>query len=240
MIRATSVSATSVSATSVSATSVSILMPVYNGVEYIQESVSSVINQTEKNWELIIAINGHPPNSNVYKKVWDYVFSLNDERIRVFDYHQCKGKSETLNVMISQCSYDYIALLDVDDIWFNNKLEIQMPYILQKYDVIGTKCVYFGNLNIIPAIPNGDIRNHNFLSVNPIINSSVIIKKNLAYWDTTMDCLEDYDLWLRLWKEEFRFFNCSDILVKHRIHQTSAFNSKDHSKELAALKNKYK
>ena len=97
-------------------------MPVYNGVEYIQESVSSVINQTAKNWELIIAVNGHSPNSNVYKKVWDYVFYLNDERIRVFDYHQCKGKSETLNVMISKCSYDYIALLDVDDIWFNNKL----------------------------------------------------------------------------------------------------------------------
>ena len=234
------ISATSVSATSVSATSVSILMPVYNGVEYIQESVSSVINQTATNWELLIAVNGHPPNSKVYKKVCDYIFSLNDTRIHVFDYNQCRGKSETLNQMVSHCSYNYVALLDVDDIWINNKLEVQMPYILQKYDVIGTKCVYFGNLNIIPAIPHGDIGNHNFLSVNPIINSSSIVKKNLAYWDTTMDCLEDYDLWLRLWKEEFRFFNCSEILVKHRIHQTSAFNSKDHSKELAALKNKYK
>ena len=222
-------------------TSISILMPVYNGVEYIQESVSSVINQTAKNWELLIAINGHPPNSNVYKKVFDYIYSLNDKRIRVYDYHECRGKSETLNVMISQCSYDYVAILDVDDIWFHNKLEIQMPYILQKYDVIGTKCVYFGDLNnIIPAIPHGDISNYNFLSVNPIINSSVIIKKNLAYWDTSINCLEDYELWLRLWKEEFRFFNCNDVLVKHRIHQTSAFNSKDHSKELAALKNKYK
>ena len=70
----------------ISATSVSILMPVYNGVEYIQESVSSVINQTATNWELLIAVNGHPPNSNVYKKVWDYVFSLNDERIRALKF----------------------------------------------------------------------------------------------------------------------------------------------------------
>lgn len=221
-------------------TNVSILIPVYNGVEYIQHSVSSVINQTVKNWELLIAINGHPPNSDVYKKVCHYILSLNDERIRVFDYHHCRGKSETLNVMLSQCSYDYVALLDVDDIWLNNKLDVQMPYILQKYDVIGTNCVYFGDLNnIIPTIPNGDISDYNFLNVNPIINSSSIIRKTLACWDKLYEGIEDYDLWLRLWKNKFRFFNCSEVLIKHRIHNTSAFNSKDHSKELATLKQKY-
>ena len=79
MISETSVSETSVSETSVSETSVTILMPIYNGVEFIEESVSSVINQTAQNWELLIAINGHPPNSDVYKKVCDYIFPMNDE-----------------------------------------------------------------------------------------------------------------------------------------------------------------
>ena len=229
-----------ISETSVSETSVSILMPIYNGVEFIEESVSSVINQTAKNWELLIAINGHPPNSDVYKKVCDYIFPMNDERIRVFDYNQCKGKSETLNVMISQCSYDYVALLDVDDIWLHNKLEVQMPYILQNYDVIGTKCVYFGDYNnIIPSIPYGDISNYNFLNVNPVINSSSIIRKTLAYWDKTFDGVEDYDLWIRLWKDNFRFYNCNDVLVKHRIHQTSAFNAKGNNDMVCKLKQKY-
>jgi len=221
-------------------TSVSILMPLYNGVEFIEESVSSVINQTAENWELLIAVNGYLPNSDVYQKVFNYILYLNDNRIRVFDYNQCKGKSETLNQMINECSYDYVAILDVDDTWLNNKLNTQMPYILEKYDVIGSKCVYFGDINnVVPYIPDGDISKYNFLSINPIINSSSIIKKKLAYWYKQYDGIEDYELWLRLWVKKCSFYNCNDVLVKHRIHNTSAFNSKDHSKELASLKQKY-
>ena len=46
---------------------ISILIPIYNGVEFIEESVSSVLNQTYDQWELLIGINGHPQNSDVYK-----------------------------------------------------------------------------------------------------------------------------------------------------------------------------
>ncbi len=47
---------------------ISILIPIYNGIEFIDDSVQSVLNQTYTNWELIIGINGHPENSDVYKK----------------------------------------------------------------------------------------------------------------------------------------------------------------------------
>ena len=113
---------------------------------------------------------------------------------------------------------------------------------LQKkgYDVIGTKCVYFGEMNnIVPAIPNGDIGNFNFLQVNPLINSSAVIKKELAHWDTTVFGVEDYDLWLRLWREKKRFYNCPEVLVKHRIHRQSAFNAKGNDNHVAALRLKY-
>ena len=43
----------------------SILLPIYNGIEFIEESVNSVINQTYKEWELLILINGHPENSDI-------------------------------------------------------------------------------------------------------------------------------------------------------------------------------
>lgn len=46
---------------------ISILMPIYNGVEFIDESVGSIISQTYTDWELLIGINGHPANSDVYQ-----------------------------------------------------------------------------------------------------------------------------------------------------------------------------
>ena len=47
---------------------ISILMPLYNGIEFINESIASVKNQTYKEWELIIGINGYEENSETFKK----------------------------------------------------------------------------------------------------------------------------------------------------------------------------
>ena len=206
---------------------ISILIPIYNGIEFIDESVASVLNQTYDKWELLIGINGHPENSDVFKKAKEYEKYENvGERIRVFDFFNSKGKSNTLNEMIQYCRYEYIALLDVDDIWHPQKLEIQSHVFLYNYDVIGSRCIWFGETNgIVPNIPIGDISNFDFRIVNPIINSSSIIKKGLCYWNPKLDCLEDYDLWLRLRKIGKTFFNCHEILVRHRIHSSSAFNA---------------
>jgi hypothetical protein len=128
--------------------------------------------------------------------------------------------------MIPLCKYHYIALLDVDDIWMNDKLMIQTQHdIFNNFDVIGSKCVYFGDMSgIIPDIPTGDISEFDFRRVNPMINSSSIIRKELCFWNE--NGIEDYDLWLRLRKDGAKFYNFEEILVKHRIHNDSAFNSK--------------
>jgi teichuronic acid biosynthesis glycosyltransferase TuaG len=202
---------------------ISILIPIYNGIEFIDESVMSVINQTYTDWELLIGINGHPENSSVFLKAKQYENKSN--KIRVFDFFNIKGKSNTLNEMIKYCNYDYVAILDVDDIWSTEKLKIQSIF-LNNYDVIGTRCVYFGEKSLIPNIPIGDITNFDFTRVNPIINSSSVIRKELCFWDKNWDSVEDYHLWLRLRKMNKKFYNCEKILVKHRIHNTSAFNSK--------------
>ena len=220
---------------------VSILMPVYNGSEFLPESVSSVIQQTFTEWELLIAINGYDqPESTIYQMVRDYIKAIGDTRIKVLDYYECKGKAATLNKMLGECQHSYVAILDVDDIWLPGKLAAQQPFLIKGYDVIGTKCVYFGDMNnIIPAIPTGDITEFNFLKVNPVINSSAVIKKKLAHWDTTVFGIEDYDLWLRLWKEKRCFYNCDEVLVKHRIHKQSAFNAKGNNNGVEALRLKY-
>jgi len=224
-------------------TSVSILMPIYNGIEFIDESVTSVIQQTYTSWELIIGINGHPFNSIVYQKAKEY--EMKDKRIRVIEFpmETIIGKSNTLNAMIPFCHYDWISLLDVDDIWNNKKLEYQMPFT-KEYDVIGTRAIYFGDTSLhghIPNIPTGDISViPSFLDGNPIINSSVLLKKELCHWDANT-VLEDYDLWLKLrYITKCRFYNCFSVLVKHRLHDDSAFNSKGNSSGLHALKEMYK
>jgi glycosyltransferase involved in cell wall biosynthesis len=212
-------------------------MPIYNGIEFIDESVPSIIEQTYDKWELLIAINGHEQNSEVYKIAKKYE-EINN-KIRVFDLYNIKGKSNALNETIKFCNYDYIALLDVDDIWDNKKLEIQSNF-LQDYDIIGSRCVYFGDISeIIPNIPYEDISNFNFEIVNPIINSSSIIKKTFCYWESEHDGIEDYDLWLRLRKLNKLFYNCSDILVKHRIHNDSAFNAKGNHNNVPDLLKKH-
>ena len=216
---------------------ISILMPIYNGIEFINDSVTSIIQQKHTNWELIIGINGHPPNSDVFKIAQKYV-ELHSN-IRVYDFVGIKGKSNTLNEMIKYCKYEWISLLDVDDIWLPDKLEKQVPY-MEKYDVIGTNCRYFGNLNICPSIPLGDISGFDFCKANPIINSSCLLKKSLCWWNATYDGVEDYDLWLRLWKKGYKYYNVHDVQVLHRIHQESAFNAKGNNINVSTLVAKFR
>jgi len=221
---------------------ISVLMPIYNGIEYINDSVSSVIDQTYKDWELIIGINGLHEDSIEYKIALEY--SSLDNRIKVLNLHNIKGKSNTLNEMIKHCKYDWVAILDVDDIWLPTKLEKQIKY-LEDYDVVGSLCVYFENLygiyfenlyGIIPKIPVGDISDFDFISVNPMINSSAVLRKNIAYWDNEFEGVEDYHLWMKLHKQNKKFFNVDEVLVKHRIHQTSAFNSKNHDDKIKKIR----
>lgn len=215
---------------------ISILMPIYNGIEFIEESVSSILRQNYSQWELIIGINGHPENSDVYKIAKEYEKAEQVVgKISVYDFYKIKGKSNTLNRMIQLCKYDYVALLDVDDIWHDDKLNVQSQ-LLNKFDVIGSNCVWFGDRpGVIPIIPIGDISNYDFSLVNPIINSSCIIRKELCYWNHNWNGIEDYDLWLRLRKAGKTFFNCKAILVKHRIHSASAFNAKGNNNKVEDL-----
>ena len=213
---------------------ISILMPIYNGIEFIEESVSSIMQQTYEDWELIIGVNGHPPNSEVYQKAVKYT----NEKIHVYDLHELKGKSNSLNKMLEFCKYNWVSLLDVDDKWLPEKLERQVPFMMT-YDVVGTNCQYFGDLNCCPQIPLGNISELNFKQVNPVINSSCLIKKDLCYWDANHDGVEDYDLWLKLWSQKKTFYNVYDILVLHRIHKSSAFNAQGNNNKVGELLKNY-
>ena len=223
---------------------ITILIPLYNGIEYLEDSINSIFSQTYKNWELLIGINGRINDNEFKNKVINIIENLIKKYPHdTFDFNiinfNFKGKAVTLNNLVSQAKYDYIALLDADDIWFTDKLELQIKY-LNNFDVIGTACEYIGDINnFSPNIPYGDISNFNIFNFNPILNSSVIIKKDLAYWCEDINIiLEDYDLWFRLYSQSKKIYNLNNVLCYHRIYKNSTFNPTN-SENLGVLKNKW-
>lgn len=206
---------------------ISILLPTYNGEKYIKESIDSILSQTFKDFELLIGFNGTTDSSK------QIVSEYNDPRIRVF-YYNDKGKSKTLNRLLKESLYDWIAIQDDDDIWIPNKLEVQMKYT-QDHDIIGTHINYIDEYGNITGTPNllsdhYDITRLSLNGNNQVANTSAIFKKcdaNLVGgWNENFDGIEDFDFWLKLIRRGKKFINIPEKLVLHRIHKNSNFNTK--------------
>ena len=215
---------------------ITVLIPLYNGVEFLEEAVQSIIAQTYADWTLLVGVNGWPAGSEVYHHALRICSS--EPRAQVVDLPHVRGKSATLNAMVSLTQASWVALLDADDVWHPRKLELQRPW-MSSYDVIGTQCVYIGDrAGTIPYIPLNDITTFDFLQVNPIINSSVLLRKEFAHWnENNVIGLEDYELWLTL--KGRRFFNVPSVLVQHRLYVSSSFNNTNHL-HVEELKQRFK
>jgi len=204
---------------------ISIIIPLYNGIEFLENAINSIRSQTYKYWNLIVGINGHTIDSDVYKKARSFELLQNEFGNIYINLYDTKGKENTCNRIIKDCQHDIICLLDVDDYWEPTKLEKQITIWKQnKYDIIGTHCNYFGDIIGSPSIPSGEITPSTIFKSNPIINSSIMIKKNDAHWINRYN-LDDYDMWMRLTFEGKRFYNIPEKLTWHRIHKSSAFNN---------------
>lgn len=220
-------------------TGVNVLMPLYNGVEFIDQSVNSVINQSHKNWELIIGINGYDQNPPFYQEIKN---KFTDSRIKIINFSDTRGKSETLNEMIKICKNRWIAILDVDDYWDHDKLKKQIQQAV-KYDIIGTRCKYFNKEKIFDVEPNlyfDKINYTVFNRTNPIINSSSLFMKDFAFWNKDFEGIEDYEMWLRLNYEKKTFFNINDYLTYHRLHENSFFNTRNFNEKIILAIEKWK
>jgi len=204
---------------------VTVIIPLYNGIEFLLQAMSSVVNQTYEKWELIIGVNGYSPNSIVeqHAEHLKKLFFIHRNQIHI-KYYTTKGAPLTLNAMAKDAKYDYIAFLDADDYWEPTKLEKQIKYI-SKYDVIGTQCRYIGVIDnkFKPGIPLYDVSSrHDIFTTNPMIHSSILIKKELVEFEDHF--VYDYNLWFKLFLQKKKFFNIPDVLTYHRVHANSAFN----------------
>ena len=103
---------------------VSVIMPSYNTGRFIEESVRSVIAQTYENWELIIVDDCSNDNTDEVVKTF-----FNDARIRYLKNEKNSGAAISRNKALREAQGKWIAFLDSDDIWENNKLEKQIKFM---------------------------------------------------------------------------------------------------------------
>ena len=94
----------------------SIVIPLFNKENYIKKTLQSVLSQSYKNFEVIVINDGSTDNSlEIIKKI-------KDDRIRVFNQKN-QGASTARNNGVRKAKFEWVALLDADDIWFKNHLE---------------------------------------------------------------------------------------------------------------------
>lgn len=103
---------------------ISIILPTYNRAALLPRSIQSVLDQTYPHWELIIWDDGSQDNTR------EVVRSLADERIRYF-YEHNHGVAYARNRAMEKATGEYIAFLDSDDIWVDEKLELQVDVFRQ-------------------------------------------------------------------------------------------------------------
>ena len=101
---------------------VSIITPMYNNANVIIETITSVINQVYTNWELLLIDDASSDETIAVLKP----FTESDSRIKLFQHNKNKGAAEARNLGTKMATGNYIAFLDADDLWKENKLGLQV------------------------------------------------------------------------------------------------------------------
>lgn len=224
---------------------VSILTPVYNGWEFLEQCALSVFLQRTAGaavsapslftWEWIIGVNGHGDSGGealIAARRIEYLAKVANLEgvgsVRVLNLPTVKGKAAAMNALAKEAHGEWVAVLDCDDTWERDKLLAQ--WLVAENEavdaaVIGTMAHYFGDVvSKGPLLPHKWVPPHTLLSLNPMINSSTILRRSLAHWEDNYG-LDDYDLWFRIVLAGGKLYNLPYYLVHHRIHAASAFNA---------------
>ena len=119
-------------------THVSVIMPIYNDDENLENAVKSILNQSHKNFELIIINDGS--NLNTKNKILKF---KKNKKIRIFHNNKNFGLAYSLNKAVKKSRYDIIARMDSDDFSFKNRLKNQLNFLKKnpQIDVLGTNAL---------------------------------------------------------------------------------------------------
>ena len=200
---------------------ISVAMPVYNGAKYLSESIESILNQTFKNFELIIIDDGSTDNSlEILKKYRD-----TDSRIRLVT-RENRNLSTTLNDIIDLARGQWLARMDQDDISLPQRFKRQLEWLdVTGADICGSWVQLFGgDENRILKHPQSDKAiKIEMLFSSPFAHPTVMMKTKLVKklrYDKAWEKCEDYDLWERAVHADWKMTNIQENLLCYRQHPT--------------------
>lgn len=214
---------------------VSIIIPTYNNADLIEVAVQSALNQTYRNIEVIVIDDGSKDNTQEILKKYKDIIVIQQEN---------QGVAAARNAGIKNAKGKYIAILDADDKWMENRLELMIPLLEESnYDLLISNYFYVDEMRRIlsqtPAIseefepPEAEYQYSKLLweatSFAMMVAKLETIKSVGGYDETLRGEAEDYDLWLRLLRDGATYNYIGEPLVEYMIRSGSL--SKSYSKK---------
>lgn len=211
---------------------VSVIMSTFNEkLDWIKESIESILGQTYKQLEFIIIIDN--PN-NVMLKELIYKYQESDNRIKVIQNKENKGLVESLNIAIAHCNGKYIARMDADDISERNRLQKEKDFLEKnQLDFV------FSGMKVIDEMGNqlfelnceelNDERvkrtmKHRNISTHPTWFLKSDVYKNLGGY-RKIPYSEDFDFSLRAIAYGYKLGKMKESLIEYRIRSNSISKS---------------
>jgi O86/O127-antigen biosynthesis beta-1,3-galactosyltransferase len=199
---------------------VSFILAVRNGDKHLDSCIKSVINQSFTNWELIIVVNCSSDSSLTIAET----YQTKNTRIKVIESN-IGQLNHNLNLGLQVAEGLYIARIDADDVNYNNRIEIQVK-LMADYHIVGSAVELVDeDGNNIGAItfPEFDVDIRKKIYYRSVIaHPTVMIRRDVLLavggYQGGQRC-EDYDLWLRLMRDEkYKFYNHQLPLLQYRCH----------------------
>jgi len=204
-----------------------VIMPVYNGEEFIEEAVNSILNQTFTNFSFIILDDNSTDNTKAILED----FKKKNSRIEIINKSENVGPAILRNEGIKKANTEYIALMDADDISEPDRFEIQLKTLKdnQELGVVGSWFTIFGDKSkIIKHTTNHDNIKVGFLNSCVIGNPTVMFRKtamNNLIFDEEIPVSEDYALWSKA-VHITKFYNIPKSLLRYRWHDKNVSRTK--------------
>ena len=193
---------------------VSIILPYYKKINYIANTLNSILNQTYQNFEIILVYDDI--------RLDDLLLIENDfknnPKIKIIKNAQNLGAGISRNIGIKHSKGEIIAFIDADDLWLPNKLEKQTNF-MKENNFQFTFCDYekrISNNKVIKVISPKKVLNYNdLLKSNDIGLSTVQINKNIISDNLfpPLKTKEDFAAWLKITKKKINAYNFSENLV---------------------------
>ena len=224
---------------------ISLIMSVYNGEDYLAETMDSILAQTFPDWELIVINDcSTDTTADILAK-----YAALDARVKVHPNEVNLRLPSSLNKAMSLAAGKYIARMDADDICLPDRLEKQYAFMEEHPDVALSSCRFMTLKNGVISSGgcggkcDADSLKALLLVTNPILHPGIIAKADIIRglgYDKNFTCTEDMELWTRFLLAGHKVEIQPEYLMIYRLHDkqiTSTTLERQHREVVAIQKN---